>query len=118
MKHKDYRPRIIDKKVDQYLAAFGAVCIEGPKWCGKTWTSSAHCKSEIFIGDPSGNFQNRQLAELSPALVLERRPSSGRPNCSKRTIYPDRLRNPKPQGHSAQRRRQNWKTSHASYVSF
>ena len=71
MKHKDYRPRIIDKKVDQYLAAFGAVCIEGPKWCGKTWTSSAHCKSEIFIGDPSGNFQNRQLAELSPALVLE-----------------------------------------------
>ncbi len=71
MKRENYRPRIIDKKVDQYLAAFGAVCIEGPKWCGKTWTSSAHSKSEIFIGDPSGNFQNRQLAELSPALILD-----------------------------------------------
>lgn len=70
MKHKNYRPRIIDKKVEQYPASSGAVCIEGPKWCRKTWTSSAHSKSEIFIGDLAGNFQNRQLAELSPALVL------------------------------------------------
>ena len=66
-----YKPRIIDRQVEEYLAAFGAVCIEGPKWCGKTWTSSYHSKSEIYIGDPAGNFQNRQLAELSPALVLE-----------------------------------------------
>ena len=58
-------------QVEDYLSAFGAVCIEGPKWCGKTWTSSFHSKSEIYIGDPAGNFQNRQLAELSPALVLE-----------------------------------------------
>ncbi len=64
-------PRIIDKKIDEYLSAFGAVCIEGPKWCGKTWTSSCHSKSEIMLGDPNGNFQNRKLAELSPSLVLE-----------------------------------------------
>ncbi len=66
-----YRKRIIDDKIDIYLETFGAICIEGPKWCGKTWTSAAHSKSEIFIGDPSGNFQNRMLAEMSPALVLE-----------------------------------------------
>ncbi len=66
-----YKPRIVDRQVGKYLSAFGAVCIEGPKWCGKTWTSSYHSKSEIYIGDPAGNFQNRQLAELSPALVLE-----------------------------------------------
>lgn len=66
-----YMPRIIDEKIEAYLRAFGAICVEGPKWCGKTWTSSYHCSSEIFIGDPSGNFQNRHLAELSPALVLE-----------------------------------------------
>lgn len=71
MKESEYRPRIIDKLVDEYLAAFGAVCIEGPKWCGKTWTSAFHSKSEIYIGDPTGNFQNRQLAEISPELVLE-----------------------------------------------
>ena len=68
---KQYLPRIIDKKIEEYLAVFGAICIEGPKWCGKTWTSAYHSKSEIYIGDPSGNFQNRKLAEMSPALVLE-----------------------------------------------
>lgn len=66
-----YRPRIIDEQIEKYLSAFGAVCVEGPKWCGKTWTSSYHSKSEIYIGDPKGNFQNRQLAEISPELVLE-----------------------------------------------
>ena len=71
MDHPNYRPRVIDAKVEEYLAAFGAVCIEGPKWCGKTWTSSHHSQSEIYIGDPANNFQNRRLAELSPALVLE-----------------------------------------------
>lgn len=71
MQPKKYRPRIIDRQVETYLSTFGAVCIEGPKWCGKTWTSSYHSKSEIYIGDPAGNFQNRQLAELSPDLVLE-----------------------------------------------
>ncbi|MCM1104741.1 MAG: DUF4143 domain-containing protein [Clostridium sp.] len=71
MKHSDYKPRIIDQKVKEYLAAFGALCIEGPKWCGKTWTSSYHCNSAFYIGDPAGNFQNRQLAEMSPVLVLD-----------------------------------------------
>lgn len=71
MRQKNYRPRIMDKTVEEYLVTFGAVCLEGPKWCGKTWTSSYHSKSEIYLGDPAGNFQNRQLAELSPALVLQ-----------------------------------------------
>ena len=71
MKNELYKSRIIDKQIEKYLSAFGAVCVEGPKWCGKTWTSSYHCNSEIYIGDPAGNFQNRQLAEMSPDLVLE-----------------------------------------------
>ena len=71
MDNRKYKPRILDRKLEEYLSAFGAVCIEGPKWCGKTWTASFHSKTEIYIGDPAGNFQNRQLAELSPAMVLE-----------------------------------------------
>ena len=71
MERDDYRPRLIDNIIDSYLEAFGAVCVEGPKWCGKTWTSSYHCKSEIMLGNPDGNFQNRQLAQMSPSLVLE-----------------------------------------------
>ena len=54
MERNDYRSRVIDRRVEEYLSAFGAVCIEGPKWCGKTWTSAYHCKSEIMIGDPTG----------------------------------------------------------------
>ena len=68
---ENYKARIIDKKIDKYLSVFGAICIEGPKWCGKTWTSSYHSNSEIYMGDPSGNFQNRQLAQMSPSLVLD-----------------------------------------------
>lgn len=71
MEREDYRPRLIDNIIDSYLEAFGAVCVEGPKWCGKNWTSSYHCKSEIMLGNPDGNFQNRQLAQMSPSLVLE-----------------------------------------------
>lgn len=71
MDRKLYRKRIIDSKVAEYLETFGAVCIEGPKWCGKTWTSMYHCCSSICLGDPANNFQNRRLAELAPTAVLE-----------------------------------------------
>ncbi len=71
MKEEKYMPRIIDDKLKEFLHIFGAVCVEGPKWCGKTWTSAHHSNSTIFIGDPAGNFQNRKLAELSPELILE-----------------------------------------------
>ncbi len=71
MKRSDYRPRILDEQVERYLSVFGAVCIEGPKWSGKTWTSSYHSSSEIYIGDPAGGFQNRKLAEISPDLILD-----------------------------------------------
>ena len=71
MDKNEYIPRIIDKKIEEYLSVFGAICIEGPKWCGKTWSASYHSKSEIMIGDPEGGFQNRQLAEMSPSFVLD-----------------------------------------------
>lgn len=74
MDKKQYRPRIIDRVLDLYLQTFGAVCVEGPKWCGKTWTSSIHSKSAFMVGDPEGNFANRQLARLdvNRTLVGER----------------------------------------------
>ena len=36
MRRDLYQARIIDDSVETYLKTFGAVCIEGPKWCGKT----------------------------------------------------------------------------------
>lgn len=66
-----YKPRIVDELVEKDLRIFGAICIEGPKWCGKTWTSFHHANSEFFVGDPSGNFSNRMLAEVEPYTVLK-----------------------------------------------
>lgn len=71
MNQSNYRLRIIDGELDEHLSTFVAVCIEDQRWCGKTWTSSHHIKSEIYLGDPAGNFQNCKLAEPSSELVLE-----------------------------------------------
>lgn len=65
-----YRKRIIDTQIERYLKIFGAICIEGPKLCGKTWTSSYHANSEFLVGDPSGNFSNRAYAQIEPFAVL------------------------------------------------
>ncbi len=65
-----YRKRIIDTQIERYLKIFGAICIEGPKLCGKIWTSSYHANSEFLVGDPSGNFSNRAYAQIEPFAVL------------------------------------------------
>lgn len=70
MKNNDYKLRIFDKKIEEYLKIFGAICIEGSKWCGKTWTARYHSNSENMLGDPNGNFHNRTLAKTDTSLVL------------------------------------------------
>lgn len=71
MENSFYKNRLIDKKIDMYLKTFGALYIEGPKWCGKTWTSRFHSKSEFLLADPRGNFNNKKIAELNPDLALQ-----------------------------------------------
>lgn len=46
-----YSKRLIDNKIDDYLEIFGAISIEGPKWCGKTWTSLYHSKTAYFLDE-------------------------------------------------------------------
>lgn len=67
----NYKKRIIDEQVNTYLDTFGAVLIEGPKWCGKTWTAKKHSNSEFLLADPKGNFNNKRLALMDPSFVLE-----------------------------------------------
>ena len=47
----EYKERLIEKKLEEYLSVFGTVGIEGPKWCGKTWTSLKYAKSKVFLDD-------------------------------------------------------------------
>ena len=65
---ESYVPRIVDAAVRDYLTAFPAVSIEGPKWCGKTTTASRHAASQFSLADPSGGFRNRSIASLIPLL--------------------------------------------------
>lgn len=71
LKPTGYRRRLAEKLFDEYLGIFGAVCIEGPKYCGKTWMGRSRCASAAFVGDPANNFQTRRMATVSPSLVLE-----------------------------------------------
>lgn len=66
-----YKSRLVEKQFDEYMQTFGAVCIEGPKYCGKTWTARSRAKSAAFVGNPENNFQTRTMAQISPDLVLK-----------------------------------------------
>lgn len=67
----DYLPRLIDSQIKDRLGWKGAVCVEGPKWCGKTWSCLEVAKSSFMVGSPEGNFSNRRLAEENPLLALD-----------------------------------------------
>ena len=72
MKISNYKKRIVDEKIKEYLKLFGAVCIEGPKYCGKTWAGRYHSNSEILLHNTTGETSNNiELAKISPKLVLE-----------------------------------------------
>ena len=71
MELKEYKARVIDKKIDTYLKIFGAVLIEGPKWCGKTRTSRFHSQSQFFLANPKGNFNNKRIAEMDPLFGMQ-----------------------------------------------
>lgn len=63
---EEYLPRLVDKRLDEFLEVFGALSVEGPKWCGKTWTSSKHAKSAIYLDDE----ETKERALLDLELVL------------------------------------------------
>ena len=68
---KEYLPRIIDIKLELYLRTFGAVLIEGPKWCGKTTTASKVARSKLKMQEPSQLSNNLRIANAVPQLLLE-----------------------------------------------
>lgn len=44
-----YMPRLIDDELPLMLKSFGAVSIEGPRWCGKTWTAGDLLRMDKFF---------------------------------------------------------------------
>lgn len=66
-----YLSRCSDKILSRLLDAFGAVLIEGPKWCGKTTTASRQAKSIIKFQDPDYFPEYYATAETKPSLLLQ-----------------------------------------------
>lgn len=65
-----YKSRLIDGRIARYMGLFGAISIEGPKWCGKTWTGLNHANSVVYLLDPENDYSNRESARLNPASIL------------------------------------------------
>ena len=63
---KNYLPRLADEKLEKYLRVFGAVSVEGPKLCGKTWTSSKYANSSIYLDEET----TYEKASLNLEMVL------------------------------------------------
>ena len=67
----DYRPRIADQLLSESLEAFGAVLVQGAKWCGKTTTSVHQANSVLYMDDPNQKAQNLALAQTNIKRLLE-----------------------------------------------
>ena len=64
-----YKDRLIDKKINECLKVFGAVSINGPKWCGKTWTSLNHAKTVKYIDTNDKKLFNLAQMDVNQILV-------------------------------------------------
>lgn len=65
-----YMSRCIDRSIERDLGIFGAVLIQGPKWCGKTTTAQRFTESSLSLSDPAGDFAALQLARIDPAQAI------------------------------------------------
>lgn len=65
-----YLKRTADAVLEEQLEAFGAVLIEGPKWCGKTTTAEQMAKSVIKLQDPDMREEYLATAATKPSLLL------------------------------------------------
>lgn len=68
---KKYQPRVIDTILRDALAASGAVWLQGPKWCGKTWTARQIAHSTLMMQDPDESANYLQQAMVKPSLLLD-----------------------------------------------
>ncbi len=67
---KRYLSRIVDRTLDAKLRYMGAVLIEGPKWCGKSWTAAQKAASILYMQDPDTRESNIGFANTAPSILL------------------------------------------------
>ncbi len=67
----EYLERAADGMLKDRLDAFGAVLIQGPKWCGKTTTATRQAASVIKMQDPDNSAEYLATAATKPSMLLK-----------------------------------------------
>ena len=67
LRNSNYKDRLLDKRLEKHLHAFGAVEIVGSMWCGKTWMAEAHAESKINLS----NIGTKSIIEADHSLAFE-----------------------------------------------
>ena len=65
-----YKNRVADRLLAEKLEAFGAVLIEGPKYCGKTTLAMQQARSILSMADTDTLGQNLALARTNISRLL------------------------------------------------
>ena len=63
---ENYTKRLVDDEIAELLKIFGSVSIEGPKYCGKTWTALNHANSMVLLtksDNPNSDYQKALIIE-------------------------------------------------------
>lgn len=71
LEKENYRPRLIDPKIEQNMKVFGAVNLIGAKACGKTSSGEFHTKQKVCIASSDGEYSSRTIAQINPSLILK-----------------------------------------------
>ncbi len=70
MKDSDYIPRLMDSVLKENLELYGAVSLEGCKWCGKSTTARQLANSSIEMQNPTTAENNKAIAKSDPSILL------------------------------------------------
>lgn len=68
---ENYIPRLFDKTLEFALKSKGAILVVGPKWCGKSTTSSRQAKTIIDLTIEETKEQYINFAKSAPTLFLQ-----------------------------------------------
>ena len=63
-----YRSRLVEGSIASALRAVGAVVVEGPRACGKTWTARQFAASEVLF---DGGDEQRLAFAVDPERILD-----------------------------------------------
>lgn len=69
--NNNYIPRLLDEVIERRMKIYGAILIQGPKWCGKSTTAKKYSKSYLELQDPKTRKNNLEIGDVRPDLLLE-----------------------------------------------